>query len=578
MNNAAIFHRPSSEYAFALDDTHYVFRLRAQAGDLTSCAMWYADRATMGPLCYQRVPMEKRYTDTLVDWFELRLTTEFNRIAYYFELCDGTKTVYYIGGMFQDTSQAERSDGFQFAYNHRTDRLTVPDWAADAVVYNIFPDSFATSASFLMKRPQSVALSGETCHSLLGGTLRGICENLDAIETLGCNCLYLNPIFAAGCYHKYDTLDYFRVDPCFGTGDDLKQLVQEAHRRGMRVILDGVFNHVSSRHPFFQDVLAKGRQSEYYHWFYDLPKHPCLPAEGEMPGYACFSYVAHMPKTDLSYPEARDYFCNVGRYWIEVFDIDGWRLDVANEINDGFLRAFRSAVKAAKPDALIIGEVWEDGSHFLQGDMLDACMNYDFRRFALQFFARRAIDAGGLAVGLHWLLTRYKEPAMFAQLNLLDSHDVSRFLTECGGDEARMRQAVVFQMTFPGMPSVFYGDELGLTGASEPEYRQAMPWGADHPLRALYQELIALRRAHRALRRGRFLLEKAQGEVLRYALEDESERICVLFNRAGAPVDVPADIEILFQHGVLSGQLTAGGCLISLAPAKGGVLYGSHHL
>lgn len=567
MNYAAIWHRPSSEYAFALDDTHYVFRLRAQAGDLTCCALWYADRAAMGPLCYRRAPMEKRYTDALADWFELRLTTQLNRIAYYFELCDGARTAYYIGGLFQPTPQADRSDGFQFAYNHRADRLTVPDWAADAVVYNIFPDSFASRAGYLARQPQSASLGGETCRSLLGGTLRGIRENLDAIERLGCNCLYLNPIFAAGCYHKYDTLDYFRVDPCFGTGEDLRRLVHAAHARGMRVILDGVFNHVSSRHPFFQDVLARGRQSRYYRWFYDLPEHPRLPAEGELPEYACFSYVADMPKTDLSCPEACAYFCEVGRYWIETFDIDGWRLDVANEINDGFLRAFRAAVKAAKPDALLIGEVWEDASHFLQGDMLDSCMNYDFRRLALQFFARRTLDAGGLAVGLHWLLTRYREPAMLAQLNLLDSHDVSRFLTECGGDEARMRQAVVFQMTFPGMPCVFYGDELGLTGASEPEYRQAMPWGRDHPLRTLYRELISLRRGHPALRRGRFRVEVAQGDQLAYTLEDASERVSVLFNRAGAPVDArpwlnAAGAAALAQSGVESGRLAAGGYLV----------------
>ena len=146
----------------------------------------------------------------------------------------------------------------------------------------------------------------------------------------------------------------------------------------MRVILDGVFNHVSSRHPFFQDVLARGRQSRYYRWFYGLPEHPRLPAEGEAARIRVLFLCGDMPKTDLSCPEACAYFCEVGRYWIETFDIDGWRLDVANEINDGFLRAFRAAVKAAKPDALLIGEVWEDASHFLQGDMLDSCMNYDF--------------------------------------------------------------------------------------------------------------------------------------------------------------------------------------------------------
>ena len=567
MNFAAVYHQPMSEYAFALDDTHYVFRLRAQAGDLSACTFWYADRAAMGPLGYRPVPMERVCTDALLDWFEVRLSTPLDRISYYFEISDGQKTAYFIGGVFQATAQAERSEGFQFSYNHRADRLVVPQWAADAVVYNIFPDSFATATADISRRGTAKPWRDTACASLLGGTLNGIRENLDYVRDMGFTCMYLNPIFAAQSYHKYDTLDHFSIDPCFGTLEDMRRLVTAAHAKGMRIILDGVFNHISSRHPFFQDVLQNAAQSKYYRWFYKLPERPVFPAPGEMPDYACFSYVAQMPKMDLSNQEACAYFCDVGQYWLRELDIDGWRLDVANEINDGFLRAFRQAVKAVKPDALIVGEVWEDGSRYLQGDMLDACMNYDFRRFATQFFAKKSIDASALAVRMNWLMTRYKEPALSAQLNLLDGHDVNRFLSECDGQCDAMELAVVFQMTLPGMPSVFYGDERGLTGTTEPAYRQAMDWHAAHPLQAHYARLIRLRREHPALRRGRYRQDIAQGDVFGYSMRDENECIHVLLNRGEGAFAVPpnsafADSAALMQKGYQAGVLAPGGYVV----------------
>ncbi len=565
MNIAAITHRPMSEYAYALDETHYVFRLRAQAGDLKACAFWYADRATMGELTYARLPMTKTFSDALFDWFEIRLTTPYNRISYYFEMEDGVQTMYYIGGVFQQTPQALRSDGFQFSFNHRADRLAVPDWTQDAVVYNIFPDSFATGKRTIAASPKTAAWQGMTTNSLLGGTISGICENLDYLQEMGFTCIYLNPIFAAGCYHKYDTLDYFHIDPCFGTDDEFRTLVGEVHARGMRIIIDGVFNHISSAHPFFQDVLAKGKNSPYYDWFYDLPEHPRLPENGEPPVYACFAYVAEMPKTNLDNAAACEYFCQVGAHWITEYDVDGWRLDVANELNDSFLRAFRQTVKAAKKDAIIIGEVWEDGSRYLQGDMLDSCMNYDFRRFAMQFFASRAISAADMAVRLDWLMTRYKEPAMRAQLNLLDSHDVNRFLSECGGDADRMVQAMVLQMTLPGMPSVFYGDECALLGTTEPAYRQAMQWTLSHPIKAMYEKLIRLRKEHAALRRGQYRCLKAEGGFLAYAMQDGDERIAVLLNCGKESIAIEeytASDEILLQSKTELSTLNSDGFVI----------------
>lgn len=540
MNPATIFHRPMSEFAFALDDTHYIFRLRTGKGEAESVRFYYADRAVMTPkLQFAPLPMEKFRTDRYFDWYEIRLETRFERIAYYFELQNGVETLFYYGDCYEMAGTPTRADYFQLPFNHRADRFAAPAWTRDAVVYNIFPDSFAAG-----KR-----LAPNGAPPCRGGTVRGVTENLDYIASLGFNCIYLNPIFAARSYHRYDTLDYYRIDPHMGTEDDLRDLVRRAHALGIRVILDGVFNHVSSDHPFFRDVLEKGRASRYYSCFYALPETPRLPAAGELPGYTCFSYVADMPKTNTADPFLRQYFCDVGAYWVRKFDVDGWRLDVANELDDGFLRAFRASVKAAKSDALIVGEVWENAAHYLGGDMLDSAMNYDFRRYCRRFFAEQTVDAETFDTNVSTLLLRYNENALFAQLNLLDSHDVSRFLSLCGGKTERMELAVLLQMTFPGMPCVFYGDEKGLCGESEPEYRRPMAWDASSPLEEVYRRMIALRKTHPALRYGSFHTELACGGVYRYSRVWNGTKITVAMNLGAEPVKAEKRGTLLLKKG-----------------------------
>ena len=540
MNPATIFHRPMSEYAFALDDTHYIFRLRTGKGEAESVRFYYADRAVMTPkLQFAPLPMEKFRTDRYFDWYEIRLETRFERIAYYFELQNGVETLFYYGDCYEMAGTPTRADYFQLPFNHRADRFAAPAWTRDAVVYNIFPDSFAAG-----KR-----LAPNGAPPCRGGTVRGVTENLDYITSLGFNCIYLNPIFAARSYHRYDTLDYYRIDPHMGAEDDLRDLVRRAHALGIRVILDGVFNHVSSDHPFFRDVLEKGRASRYYSCFYALPETPRLPAAGELPGYTCFSYVADMPKTNTADPFLRQYFCDVGAYWVRKFDVDGWRLDVANELDDGFLRAFRASVKAAKSDALIVGEVWENAAHYLGGDMLDSAMNYDFRRYCRRFFAEQTVDAETFDTNVSTMLLRYNENALFAQLNLLDSHDVSRFLSLCGGKTERMELAVLLQMTFPGMPCVFYGDEKGLCGESEPEYRRPMEWDASSPLEEVYRRMIALRKTHPALRYGSFHTELACGGVYRYSRVWSGTKITVAMNLGAEPVKAEKRGTLLLKKG-----------------------------
>ncbi len=509
----AVAHVPMSEDCYGLDENHIVYRMRSAKGDLKRVTLFYGDTACrVTPILFTPVPMELTASDPLHDYWETVVDSPYNRVYYYFELDDGTETRLYYGNVFTDHLVDDRSQYFKLPFNHRADLARVPDWVHDAVVYNIFPDSFATSRRFLSMEPTQMDYHGQTVEGKLGGTLRGIAENVDYLKDLGINCVYVNPIFAAGAYHKYDLLDYFHVDPCFGGDDAFRELVDTLHANGIRILIDGVFNHCGWYFFAFDDVVKNQAQSKYCGWFYHLEFPVVRPQSPETyPGYACFAYERMMPKLDTANPEVRDYFCRVGRYWVEKFDIDGWRLDVASEADDGFWRAFRKAVKEVKPDALLIGEVWETANHWLQGDMFDSTMNYDFRKHGSLFFGSQSIDAAEFAGRITHMLVRYKKQITPAQLNLLDSHDVSRFLSLCNGDTAKYKLAVLFMMTFVGMPTVFYGDELGIQGVLEAEYRQAMPWnGGDRELYSFFKKAIAMRHELESLRRGDFRMISAE--------------------------------------------------------------------
>jgi glycosidase len=529
-----------SEYAHAVSEERVVFRLRAAKGDLRSCALRYGDRACRAnPVVFAAVAMRVALSDTLFDYWEAEFDTLHRRMCYYFELNDGAETLLYYADFFHAEETPERSEYYQLPYVHRADVAKVPDWAMDAVIYNIFPDSFATSRRHISLAPARKEWKGETTRGRLGGAIKGVTENADYLRCLGVNCVYLNPIFAAGEYHKYDLLDYYHVDPCFGTDGDFRELVEALHGSGMRVIIDGVFNHCGWRFFAFDEVARVGEASPRKDWFYRLEFPVVRPDSREaIPGYECFAYERLMPKLDTANAEVREYFCEVCRHWLREYKIDGWRLDVASEVNDGFWRAFRSAADEVNPDALIIGEVWESAGHWLDGSMFNSAMNYDFRKHCRDFFARGSIDAAGFGARVANMLARYRKNIAYAQLNLLDSHDVSRFLTLCGGDRERLKLAVLFQMCFVGIPCVFYGDEQGIAGAAEDEYRSRMVWDGDKDIFGFYKKAIALRRDSPALRRGGFetLLAENKTFAFRRSYNGESVTVALGANEWGGRV------------------------------------------
>lgn len=570
MNKSAVLHLPMSQYAYGVDENHITIRLRVQHDDVDQVILYYGDRACrLTPVVFTGQMMDKILTCEYYDYYEAVLEKPYKRLNYYFEITSKEETWLYYGDCFCKEPVDDRSEYFQLPFNHRADIVKPPSWARDAVIYNIFPDSFATSKEFISMKPTVAEYDGQQVHGKLGGTIRGICENVDYLRDLGINAIYINPIFAAGEYHKYDLLDYFHIDPVFGTNEDFRELVKIYHANGIRVIIDGVFNHCGWNFFAFEDVIQNGAESKYADWFYGLQFPVIRPEDPETyPTYECFGYERMMPKLNMDNPETADYFCKVGRYWVEEFDIDGWRLDVASEVNDDFWRRFYREVKSVKEDAILIGEVWETANHWLDGKIFDSTMNYDFRKHCKRFFAEGSIDAMEFGNRTADMYMRYRKQTTFSQLNLLDSHDVSRFISVCGGDIERYKLAVVFQMTFPGMPSIFYGDEQGIEGILENDYRSPMPWGTKNEvLFPFFKGLIALRNQEELLRKGNYRIVDARRNSKVFTFERYMGNDCIriILNMSDEAVEIEKDEKLtreLYSIGYTSGQLNARGCVI----------------
>ena len=521
-----------SEYAHTISETKILFRLRAAKDDLTSCKLYYGDRACrQNPVLFSSLEMYVKYNDSLFDWWEIEFDTPYRRLCYYFELDDGNDKILYYSDLFLNTLTTERSEVFQLPYVHRADIAKVPDWVKDAVIYNIFPDSFATSRRFISGKPCEREWNDEKTYGKLGGTIKGITENVDYLLELGINCIYINPLFAAGEYHKYDLIDYYNVDPCFGTNADFSEMVNTLHKNGIRIIVDIVLNHCGWHFFAFNDVVKNGKDSKYTDWFYRL-EFPVIRPDNwdEIPSYECFAYERLMPKLNTANPEVIAYFCDVCRHWLRQYDIDGWRLDVADETNNDFWRMFKKAAQEVKPDAFLIGEVWVNANHWLDGSMFHSSMNYDFRKHCRDFFAKGDIDAKDFNSRLTNMLTRYRKNMLYAQLNLLDSHDVSRFFSLCGKDKRRLKLAVLFMMCFVGIPSIFYGDEQGLSGLLECEYRQPMLWNGDQDLFKFYQDVIRLRKENPALCHGDYKTIFAKGFILVFSRTYQDNAVIITMN------------------------------------------------
>jgi len=544
MLKEAIYHRPKLNWSFAYDERTVVLRLRAKRGDAVRVEALHGDK--FQPFAAMKTTaMTKAFSDELFDYWEVELQPAYRRLAYAFALTGASgdgETLWFSEKGFSPAAPDEHFGLFEFPFLHRSELFRPPAWVKDAVFYQIFPERFANGDP--SNDPEEVLPWGgkPEWYNYFGGDLQGVLDRLDHLSELGANAIYFTPLFQARTNHKYDTEDYLRVDRHFGDNELLKKLVDACHARGIRVMLDAVFNHAGGTFAPFLDVVEKGASSKYADWFH-VRQFPLERIDG-VPTYDAFSFEQHMPKLNTANPEVQDYLLGVARYWIEEVGIDGWRLDVANEVDHAFWRRFRDVVKTAKPDCYILGEMFHDAMMWLQGDQFDATMNYPFTGTVLDFVAREKLDARGFADAIQRQLASYPRQVNEAMFNLLDSHDTPRLLTICGEDARKLKLAVLFQLTFLGAPCIYYGDEVGMVGEGDPDCRRCMVWdpaAQDRELFAFYRDAIALRRAHAALRAGtiRFLLaEPGDGRVL-YERAGDGERFAVALNRGDAEAAFP---------------------------------------
>ena len=455
-----------------------------------------------------------------------------------------------------------------------------PAWVRDAVFYQIFPDRFAGSERVPKPGPLEPWDAPPTNDGFKGGDLLGIVEHLDHVESLGANALYLTPVFQSASNHRYHTYDYFTVDPLLGGNDALRELVDAVHARGMRIVLDGVFNHTGRGFWPFHHVLETGRGSPYRHWFHfdqaGLDRHKPIdaypigrlragsPRDEPWPGsddagagtakdrlgYEAWWGIPALPKLNVQEPAVREYLWGVAEHWLR-FGIDGWRLDVPGEIQDPpFWAEFRRRCRAVNPEAYLVGEVWGVAPEWVAGDRFDGLMNYPLAEAILGFAAAgslnqqlvrshheyaqiRRLDGAAFGARLDELLAAYAPETVGVQLNLLGSHDTPRALSILGGDRDALQLAVLLQATLPGAPCTYYGDEVGLSGGLDPDNRRAFPWDDSHwaadVLRSV-RACFALRRAEPALRSDGVSIVGAEAAALAFERRAGDRRLAVALN------------------------------------------------
>ncbi len=444
------------------------------------------------------------------------------------------------------------------AYRSAVEAKT-PEWVKDAVFYQIFPDRFAMSKT--LPKPSNLESwdAPPSTYGFKGGDLLGVAENIDYLADLGVTALYLNPIFASAANHRYHTSDYFQVDPILGGNAALRKLLDVAHTRGIRVVLDGVLNHASRGFYQFNHALENGQASPYLDWFF-FKQFPVNAYGSGKPNYAAWWDLPALPKFNTNTQAVREFLLSVARFWLD-FGIDGWRLDVPEEIDDDeFWREFRRQVKTSNPEAYICGEIWTDARRWLQGDQFDSVMNYLFTRACMSFFINQIdmstlqgtgyagrikprMNASQFGATIQELLQMYPAEITSAQLNLLDSHDTARYINTAAGDESALRLATLFQMSYPGAPCIYYGDEIGMSGGKDPDNRRSFPWDRtrwNEPLYHFFKKAIDLRHDHPAMRRGSFDQIVAQGQVYAFGRYIQDNRLLVAFNNGDQPVDFPA--------------------------------------
>ncbi len=479
MEKSSVLHIPKSNYAYGSDKEEMTIWLRTKKNDVNKVYLKYADPFQWhdGNCVTNTIQMEKKYQTLIFDYYRVSFKTKTKRTRYIFILEENEKMFYYGAKLFEEVNSLHNNDQnllnyFNFPYINEEDILVSPKWSKEIVWYQIFIDRFCNVKNDVDLKWNSKEMVSNK--DRFGGNILGVIDKLDYLKDLGVGGIYFTPLFEATSIHKYDTVDYKKIDPDFGTNEDLKLLIKEAHKRGIKIMLDIVFNHCGINHPYFQDVVKNYKKSKYYNYFSYFEEDKDLFIEGR-PNYHTFAFTQDMPKWNTTNPVVREYLLDIATYWIKDYNIDGYRLDVSNEVSHLFWKEFCNLCRGLHNDFVIIGENWDNSSAWLGVDQFDSVMNYELYYPMIRFFnTNDSINSLEFVSIINELIVSYQPNYLTSMFNLLGCHDTMRIKTSCNEDANLVKLAFIFLFTFTGCPNIYYGDEIGMSGGNDPDNRRCM--------------------------------------------------------------------------------------------------------
>lgn len=576
MNKAEIYHRAFAEQCYALDESRLKISITT-GRDAEKVYICQGDPYLKGIMGGKGGWKGETVQITDVKLLECQriwsvvIEPEYKRLRYYFVIeAKNEKLFCFDSGVYTEAELKNKPlpQCFIMPWMNSSDIAVTPNWVQDTIWYQIFPDRFCNGDSSINPKECKKWKSAKVHFwDVYGGDIRGIISKLDYLENLGINGIYLNPIFKSNSNHKYNTESYEIIDPCFGDEETFIELVEEAHKRGIKIMLDAVFNHSGWEFDKWQDVVKNGESSRYKDWFMVNSFPVSKAGSSKDKSFYTFAFTKMMPKLNTNNPEVAEYLINLSKKWIGQWGIDGIRFDVGNEVSHRFLRKLRDEVKAINPNAYLVGEIWHDSINWLLGDEYDSVMNYPLTEGIKRFFLDDEIGSEYLEYHINKSLTMYPEQITKVLLNLFDSHDTIRLITAIDKNYDKFYQMFAMLFTLAGSPCIYYGTEIALEGSYDPDCRRCMPWsdvekGKFADITDNIKKLISIRKANPSARSMNTSFAHCGNRVFEYTKSDNSGSITVVMNCGKADKNVSAKGEVLFANKYNNSVLEKDGVVV----------------
>ncbi len=583
MNISAIYHTSTDNFCYPLNKDELVINI--QTGyDIDKVELVYGDPFDHGIFGGSdswngnKLEITQTYKLETHKLWQAIIKPQYKRCRYHFILHSKDEIMYMLEDRFMSEEDFKAYNGrrqdFFFPWMNPADIITPASWVNNTIWYQIFPDRFCNSGKNTGKKFKKWSAPDQKVTNLdyFGGDIKGIKSKLDYLKNLGITGIYFTPMTLGKSVHKYDTADYMSIDNDFGTDEDMKHLVSEAHKRGIRVMLDGVFNHSGKDFKPWLDVLENGEKSEYYDWFMinKAPKKVGMLTNNARKGnYYTFAFFDGMPKLNTNNQKVVDYFIDVCTHWVRDFDIDAIRLDVANEISHDFCKQLRKALFKLKPDFYICGEIWHNSMPWLRGDEFDSVMNYSLQESIDSFWANKNITSLDFEHQINRCINMYPQQVNNVMFNLLDSHDTMRLITRCKNNEDIFYQKLCTLFAMNGTCCIYYGTEVALEGGYDPDCRRCMPWNEiengnyDITIKNV-KSIIAMRKEYDELRSGKIrFLDSKNDRVIIFEKYSDKRAIKIILNCSDCEINIDTNYsDILFSRGFSNNKLAINGVAV----------------